>query len=63
MTNSLLRRGPREHESCPWSGETRHMVWVWIVLAIVAWWLLSLPLAVAVGRAFRAQAMEETATR
>ena len=33
------------------------MVWVWIVLAIAAWWVLSLPLAVAVGRAFLAQSI------
>ena len=39
------------------------MVWVWIVLAIVAWGALSLPLAVAVGRAFRAQSMGPPPTR
>lgn len=39
------------------------MVWLWIVLAIATWWVLSLPLAVAVGRAFRAQAMDEPAAR
>ena len=31
------------------------MVWVWIVLGIGAWWALSLPLAVLVGRALRDQ--------
>jgi len=29
------------------------MVWIWIALGVAAWWVLSLPLAVAVGRALR----------
>jgi len=29
------------------------MVLIWIVLGVAAWWVLSLPLAVAVGRVLR----------
>jgi hypothetical protein len=32
------------------------MIWLWITLAVAAWGLLPLPLAVAVGRALRGPA-------